>query len=146
MYTRKKNTRQRGGTTHGHGSMKKWRGAGHRGGRGLAGSGKRADSKKPSLWKEKYFGKTGFKFKGKSGKTSTVNISYLEENLELLISNKLVEKEGEVYKVDLKKLGYDKLLNKGRVKHKFKINIEFASKNTIKAIEESGGEVLGLKK
>ena len=48
---RKKNTRMRGGTTHGYGSMKKNRGAGNRGGRGNAGSGKRADSKKPKIYK-----------------------------------------------------------------------------------------------
>ena len=58
---RSKNTRQRGHTTHGWGSMKKHRGKGHQGGAGMAGSGKRADSKKPSIWKDKrYFGKFGF--------------------------------------------------------------------------------------
>ena len=61
---RKKSTRQRAGTTHGYGSMKKHRGAGHRGGRGASGTGKRADSKKPSIWKQTdYFGKHGFKKK-----------------------------------------------------------------------------------
>ena len=37
---RKKNLRQRAGTTHGYGSMKKNRGAGNREGRGNAGAGK----------------------------------------------------------------------------------------------------------
>ena len=48
---RKKNSRMRGNTTHGYGSMKKNRGAGNRGGRGMAGSGKRADQKKPTILK-----------------------------------------------------------------------------------------------
>ena len=52
---RKKNTRQSAGTTHGCGSMKKRRGAGNRGGRGNAGSGKRGDAKK-----QRYQKKDGF--------------------------------------------------------------------------------------
>ena len=48
---RKKNTRMRAKTTHGYGSMKKNRGAGNRGGRGMAGSGKRADQIKPTILK-----------------------------------------------------------------------------------------------
>ena len=44
--------------------MKKRRGAGNRGGRGMAGSGKRADQKKPTILKlygSSYFGKRGEK-------------------------------------------------------------------------------------
>ena len=58
---RKKNSRQRGSTTHGFGSKKKHRGHGSRGGSGLAGTGKRADAKKPSFWHDtEYFGGHGF--------------------------------------------------------------------------------------
>ena len=49
---RKKVVKQRGSHTHGWGSKKKHRGAGNRGGRGMAGSGKRADQRKPSILKE----------------------------------------------------------------------------------------------
>ena len=56
----KKKLKYRGSKTHGCGSMKKRRGAGHRGGRGAAGSGKRGDAKKPSIWGGTYFGKHGF--------------------------------------------------------------------------------------
>ena len=45
----KKVRKFRGSHTHGYGSKKKHRGAGSRGGRGMAGSGKRADQKKPSI-------------------------------------------------------------------------------------------------
>ncbi len=48
-------------TTHGYGSMKKNRGAGNRGGRGLAGTGKRGDANKQTYQaNKKYFGKHGF--------------------------------------------------------------------------------------
>jgi len=61
-FKRKKVTKQRGSKTHGWGAMKKHRGAGNRGGRGMAGTGKRGDAKKPSIQKnKKYFGKYGFK-------------------------------------------------------------------------------------
>src|SRR3989338_2684643 len=79
---RKKNTRQRGKTTHGWGARKKHRGAGNRGGRGMAGSGKRADQKKPSILKEygnTYFGKFGFKIPQKIKKQiKEINISTIE--------------------------------------------------------------------
>ena len=60
---RKKVVKYRGSHTHGGGAKKKRRGAGHRGGRGMAGSGKRADQKKPTILKlygNSYFGKKGF--------------------------------------------------------------------------------------
>ena len=69
VVTRKKNTRQRGSKTHGCGSMKKRRGAGHRGGRGAAGSGKRGDCKKPSIWKNKKYVLINLK----TGETEIVN-------------------------------------------------------------------------
>ena len=65
---RKKVNKYRGSQTHGGGAKKKRRGAGNRGGRGMAGSGKRADQKKPSILKEygnRYFGKRGFRSKNK---------------------------------------------------------------------------------
>ena len=72
---RKKNTRQRGHSTHGWGSKKKHRGKGHQGGAGMAGSGKRADSKKPSIWKDKhYFGKHGFISKSTSVKIKSIKL------------------------------------------------------------------------
>ena len=84
---RKKNTRQRAGTTHGYGSMKKNRGAGHRGGRGRAGSGKRGDVKKPSLlWEKghKHKGRVGFKTYNKE-KITTVNIATLGIKIESFV-------------------------------------------------------------
>ena len=54
----------RGTSSHGWGSKKKHRGAGHRGGKGMAGSGKRADQKKPTilnLYGNDYYGKKGFR-------------------------------------------------------------------------------------
>jgi len=82
----KKVTKYRGSKTHGGGAMKKRRGAGNRGGRGNAGSGKRADSKKPSIWADKYyFGKHGFKKKGIKEKICAVNVGWQQKKEEFMI-------------------------------------------------------------
>ena len=146
VYKRKKNTRQRGSKTHGWGAKKKHRGAGNRGGRGRAGSGKRADTIKPSLWKKKYFGKFGFKKKNVREKIKAINISYVEEKLDFLLNKKLISKEGDFYIIDMGKLGFNKLLSQGKVLNKFKIKVPYASKKAIEKVKNSGGEINLLKK
>jgi len=139
--TRRKNSRQRGSWTHGWGAKKKHRGAGSRGGKGNAGSGKRADTKKPSIWKnKKYFGKFGFKKKNQINITS-LNIRFLEEKIDNLIKNNLAKKEGEFYVIDLKDLGCQKLLAYGKATKKFKITTKFSSANAVKKIQSVGGDV-----
>ena len=138
---RKKSGRYRGSKTHGCGSMKKRRGAGNRGGRGNAGSGKRADSKKPSLWNERYFGKFGFKSKSVTD-IRPVNIEYLEANIEKLNGQNSITKENNVYSVDLEKLGFNKLLGSGKVLNKYRIKVSYASKKAIEKVKDGGGEVI----
>src|SRR3989337_34726 len=67
---RKKASRMhgRGQGTHGWGARKKHKKSGHRGGKGMAGSGKRADQKKTlvqKLYGNDYFGKQGIPSRGK---------------------------------------------------------------------------------
>ena len=142
---RKKNDRQRGHKTHGWGAKKKHRGKGHQGGAGMAGTGKRADSKKPSIWKnEHYFGKFGFISKTPKVKINPVNISYIEQHLNKFLSNKSITKENDFYVVELEKLGFNKLLGDGRVSMKFRINTPYASASAIEKVKEAGGEITGL--
>ena len=138
---RKKNSRQRGSWTHGWGAKKKHRGSGNRGGSGMSGTGKRADSKKPSIWKTPYFGKKGF-IKKNQEKITAQNIEFIERNLKTLVENGIIAKEKDFYVVDSKKLKFNKLLGKGRAKEKFKIIVDYASKKAIEAIKASGGEVV----
>jgi large subunit ribosomal protein L15 len=137
---RRKVVKYRGSMTHGGGSKKKRRGAGNRGGKGMAGTGKRSDNKKPSIWGRKYFGKKGFTSKNVKD-IKEVNIIYLEGNISKLTSD-AVNKENGVFAVDLKKLGFDKLLSKGKVTNKYKITVPYASKNAIEKIKSVGGEVI----
>jgi len=137
---RKKVSRYRGSMTHGWGAKKKHRGSGNRGGKGMAGSGKRSDSKKPSFWKQKYFGKYGFASKSRRN-IKAVNINYLEENISKMPSN-VLKKENEFFSVDLEKLGFNKLLSNGKVANKYKIKVSYASKKAIEKVKSNGGEVI----
>ena len=139
---RKKFSRGRGDMTYGKGSKKKRRGSGNRGGKGMAGSGKRSDSKKPTISKiPDYFGKHGFISKNIKD-IREVNIGYIEENLARLSSQNIVSKEGEFFSVDLEKLGFNKLLSKGPIENKYKIKAAYASKKAVEKVKGSGGEVI----
>ncbi len=134
---RKKSDRMRGTQTHGWGSKKKHRGAGNRGGRGMAGTGKRADQKKSLILKyigNDYFGKKGFH--SIKNKIIALNICDLENNI-----NNLTKKEGEFYIFDVRKKGFSKLLSVGKPLNKFKI-IGPCSAKAKEKIEAAGGEVL----
>ena len=142
---RSKSRRYRGSKTHGCGSMKKRRGAGHRGGRGNAGSGKRSDCKRPSYWNDpKYFGRYGFNSVWHDKRENDViSLGDVQDRLKTLVELKFaVEKSGK-YEIDLTKLGISKLLSQGKVTQKLSITVEKASRRAIEKIQEAGGEIIG---
>ena len=140
-FKRTKNVRMRASQTHGWGAKKKHRGAGHRGGRGHAGTGKRADQKKPSIWADHhYFGKFGFVSLQK--KKKAVNLAYLEEKTESLLKEGAMKKVGDYYEVKLMELDYHKLLSKGKVTRKYRITCNAASPGAIEKVKAVGGEVI----
>ena len=138
---RKKSSRMRAETTHGYGAKKKHRGAGSRGGRGMAGSEKRAHQKKPTILKEygpSYFGKHGFKRpQNVMHEEKILNISYLEEHVETL-----AKKENDTYVFDAAKAGYTKILGAGTLTKRFKITCKKFSKKAKEKIEAAKGEVI----
>ena len=138
---RKKSNRMRASQTHGWGAKKKHRGAGNRGGRGMAGSGKRADQKKPSILKEygnTYFGKLGFTRPQKMiHKDVTINLYFLDQNAE-----KLGKKESDFYVINLNELGYTKLLGTGTITRKYKVICNKVSKKAEEKIKKLNGEVI----
>ena len=140
---RKKNTKYRGKRWHGWGrGHAHHKGAGNRGGRGNAGSGKRADQNKPRIWKNTdYFGKSGFIKKGQVQNTKSINLDYLDKNIEKLVNDKKAEFKDGTYILDISKIGYDKLLCKGTVRKKFDITCWKASKNAKERIEAAGGKI-----
>ena len=138
--SRKKVAKYRGSKTHGGGSMKKRRGAGHRGGRGRSGSGKKGDQKKPSYWKESQLQK-GFHSVKRSTKAKSINISTLASKILKLESQSLVKKKGSGYEVNLKEMGFTKLLGTGNTKLNLTVTVEQASKAAIEKINKAGGSV-----
>lgn len=138
---RKKSNRMRASQTHGWGAKKKHRGAGNRGGRGMAGSGKRADQKKPSILKEygsNYFGKLGFTRPQKMiHKDVTINLYFLDQN-----ADKIGKKESDFYVIDLNALGYTKLLGTGVVTRKYKVICNKVSKKAEEKIKKLNGEII----
>ena len=137
---RSKNSRQRGSHTHGWGSKKKHRGAGNRGGRGAAGTGKRGDAKKPSIWHiTRYFGPVGFV--SRAFAKETITLRTLEDVASTWVENEWITINKDVYEIDLTDLGYDKLLSTGNVKKRWKIKVEEATPKTIQKVQEGGGSV-----
>ncbi len=130
---RKKNSRHRGSWTHSGGAKKKRRGSGHRGGHGFSGTGKKASQKKPLVWNPRHIGKYGFKKKGIVPAVNAVNLEYLNK---LALENKIKDS------VDLKDLGFNKLLGKGKLTKKLKITVESASGKAVQRVKAAGGEVI----
>ena len=123
---RRKSSRMRGSHTHGRGFKKKARGSGHRGGFGMAGTGKRADHRKSFILNlpEEYFGKSGLNAKPK--KYKVINI----EDLEKFAKGK---------EVDLKNY---KILGNGEIKTALTVYAKYASASAIEKIERAGGKVI----
>ncbi|HLD85009.1 MAG TPA: uL15 family ribosomal protein [archaeon] len=122
---RKKNSRERGKTTHGWGTKKKHRGSGSRGGAGFGGVNKGkwtwVTAKMPD-----YFGKKGFFPLRK--KPVAINISGLEK-----ISGT---------DLNLSEMGYDKLLSKGSIKRAVTVKVASCSARAKEKIEKAGGKVI----
>lgn len=141
VHRRSKSTKFRGRTTHGLGSKKKGRGAGNRGGRGMAGSGKRADHKKERIYKlygPEYFGKHGFHRPQKMVVSlHTLNVG----DLVTLLPTLSVAQHDGAYHVDLSSLGYDKLLGRGDVRVKLVVSGRVTARAREK-IEGAGGAVV----
>lgn len=140
----KKSRKYRGSKTHGGGGMKKRRGAGSRGGRGLAGTGKRAGHKVHLVIKKfgkGYLGKRGFTSKSRS-KIKGINLKDIESKLNFYMEKGVIKKEDSLFSIDLSELGYDKILGSGTIKNKYKIKAKAFSRGAREKIEKAGGEIV----
>jgi len=131
---KKKAVGQRGKTNHGHGARKKWKKSGHKGGIGMAGTGKKADHKKTlinKLYGNKYFGKQGITSRGtEKDRRLKVNVGDIEKNIGKF---KVVEEWLDLSGV--------KILGKGEITKKVKIKALEVSKSAKEKIEKVGGEI-----
>jgi len=161
---KRKSKKQRGNTTYGHGARKKWKGKGHKGGVGMAGSGKRADQKITlitKLYGNRYFGKKGITSRStKKKRIKVVNLGYIQDNLNSFIerfgkgnlskkanSNLLFrssspnpnKSEGFGDELDLSEY---KILGDGELKTKLTIKARGFTNSAKEKIEKSGGKII----
>jgi large subunit ribosomal protein L15 len=133
----KKSVKQRGSRTHGWGAGKKHRGVGHRGGHGESNIGKRGGARKSRYLAKgiKPYGQSGMPATQKGPSDKVINLATIYEKLETWVKQGKAKKEKDTYVINLKQLGYDKLLSGGSVKQKLNITVDKISK---KAAEKLG--------
>ncbi len=129
MVVRREKKRRRGERTY-HGRHAKWRGAGSRGGRGNV-----SLHKHKMKWRER---EKGFKYPLRREKRA-INLDELNEIIKKMIEGGKLDRSN--IKLNLRELGYDKLLGRGNVEYPVFIEVEQASKKAIEKIIAKGGEV-----
>lgn len=129
-----------GSRTRGRGH-KKGRGAGLRGGRGNAGCHKT----KRIMYERvgRVWGSHGFKRpQTVVGANSVINLKVIEENAAAWIDEGVATKKGKTISINLKEMGYDKLLGTGSASQAYKLTIESASAKAVEKTEAAGGEIV----
>lgn len=121
---KKKTSKMRGSKTAGYGAKKKHRGKGSKAGSGHSGAKKQ---KKQMLLKQNpdYFVHKKLK---KQNEICVINLRDLAEIKET--------------KINLKEMGYDKLLGDGEVNRKLEILVDKASEQAKEKVEKAGGKVI----
>ena len=130
---------QRGTSSHGWGHKKKHRGAGNRGGKGMAGTGARGDAKKPTILTtvgKSYYGKKGFSSIHKRT-INVLSLTYIENHISDLTESGLIV-DGTL---DTTKMKINKVLGRGKLSTKLNIICEEISANAKAAVEAAGGSV-----
>jgi len=133
---RHKSRRLRGSKSQARGFKKKARGSGHRGGFGMAGTGKRGDAKKTlilNLFGNDYFGKDKTLRRGAvPTKLKSINLQQINDNIHSLQDSKTKEVILSGYKI----------LGEGELKHKITIKADSASQSAVEKIKKSGSTLV----
>ena len=141
--SRRKKKKNRGSTTHGHGSSKKNRGAGNRGGRGEAGKGKKAKHEKMTKDGIHKLGETGFT-NYSSTEQNGINLRDIDQNIEQMVEDGVAEKTDSGYILYAEEAGYEKILGTGKLTKEIEVHAEKFSDSAKEKIEEAGAEAVKL--
>lgn len=143
MKKRRKSSRFRGSQTARRGKKARTRGSGNQGGKGWAGTGKRADQKKSLVIKmtggNNYFGKDKTLRKPTAKKLRVINLADIQLILDSLIARGIAVNKNNAYEINLK--GY-KILGEGDIILKVKITASAASSSAIEKVKSAGGEII----
>ena len=136
-----KKRRQRGSRTHGGGSHKNRRGAGHRGGRGRAGS------KKHEMHHYGPWAKHGFTMPEDAQlSVAEVRLQKLDEDAALLAAEGVAENDDGAYTIDARDVAEDgwevdvvKVLGNGQVRQELHVTADAFTDGAVEDIEAAGG-------
>jgi len=139
-----KKRRQRGSRTHGGGTHKNRRGAGHRGGRGRAGRDKHEFHNYEPL------GKHGFSRPDSiTDSIEEIRIQKIDEDIALYVADGTAEEDGDGYVVDARDVvdaGHDvdvvKVLGGGQVRNELTVTADAFTAGAVEGIEEAGGDAV----
>lgn len=139
-----KKRRQRGSRTHGGGSGKNRRGAGHRGGRGNAGRDKH------EIHGQEPLGKHGFTRPPEVERSvREIDVRTIDENVAVYVDRGLAEEHDDGYRIDVRDVvddGHDvdvvKVLGNGQVRHSIEVVADAFSAQAVTQIEDAGGTVV----
>jgi large subunit ribosomal protein L15 len=134
----KRHRKFRGRRTY-HGSHKKWRGGGSRGGRGRAGLHKHKWTYMVKYDKE-HFGR--FVNKRYQKRIAFVNVDYLSKKAETFLKEKIAQKEGDAIKINVGKLGFGKVLGAGKVTLPLIVEAKAFSKSAEEKLAKAGGKAV----
>ena len=137
-----KKKRQRGSRTHGGGTHKNRRGAGHRGGRGRAGRDKHEFHNYEPL------GKHGFtRPETVQDEVAEVTVQELDENAALYAADGVAEEADGGYRIDARDVvedGHDvdvvKVLGDGQVRNELSIVADAFTASAVEKVESAGGD------
>lgn len=142
---RRKSSRFRGSLTHGRGGKKKARGKGHKGGKGMSGTGKRGDQKKTlvlNLYGNDYFGKDKALRGRRVQIRKAISLRNIVEGLDSGIKKGKIKHANGIYEVSLPEY---KILGEGEVSVKMKITARAASESAMSKVKKAGGEIIFVK-
>ncbi len=147
MATRQRKVRRlRGSRTHGWGTSGQHRGSGMRGGSGQAG---RYRHKRSRLIRTKeysemrYAGKKGFiSVAQKQRQERSLNLVQLTGLVTQLTRENRLKTENSVPVVDLRELGYAKLLGTGSVSQALRVKVGKCSESALRKLKEAGGDAM----
>lgn len=139
-----KKRRQRGSRTHGGGSGKNRRGAGHRGGRGNAGRSKHEIHGQDPL------GKHGFtRPESLIDNVATVNVGQLDQDAPALVEEGLAEETDDGYRIDARAVldvptdvDRVKVLGGGQVHNTMQVTADEFSASAERKLEDTGGSAI----
>jgi len=129
---RRKSGRYRGSQTAKRGAKERTRGSGNRGGKGMAGTGKRGDQRKSFVINltggNNYF-----------GKGRTLRKGHVAKKLEVINLNEVQQKYDTSKEINLS--GF-KILGDGEIKVKLNIKASAASNSAVEKVKAAGGSIV----